>query len=302
MSSFSIAAGAAAVTVCLAGAATAQSSYGTALTLGVNNYNADGLDATGTTLQSETDLSFGNVTLDIDLGWDRASDDGIDVSNLSTEILPKYWFSQSAGAGVYFSRDSLDLDVGDVVNLDSYGIEGTYRSAGFEGSAFVGRTDADELAGDLDIRDIGLRARFDASPQLSLFGSGVRSNFEAGGDDVNAYSLGLGAHYDFGNGFAMFGGYQSTSIDDVDAEVGTASVGVNYALNAGGTPVILSGEYARARFDAAGFDESADRLSLSATVLFGDAREKRVPGNAVTSPLLKSDRNAVSGLISGIGF
>lgn len=302
MSRFPLVASAALLSVCSATAGWAQSTYGTAVTLGYNYLSADGEDADGGTLQVETDMAFGQMTLDLDLGIDTLSDSGDDISNTSVEVLPKYWFSDSFGAGAYFARDSIDLDVGDVANVDSYGLEGTYRAAGFEGSAFFGKTDLDELAGDVDVRDFGLRARFDVTPEFSVFGNGVQSNFDGGGGDFNASSVGIGAQYDFGTGFAMFGGYQNVSLDDLNGDIDTTSIGLNYGVSTGGMPVILSGEYAKINGNAAGLTEDADRLSFSATVLFGDAQNKRIPGNAVSSSLLKSDRNALSGLLSGIGF
>ncbi len=283
-------------------AAFAQDAYGTAVTLGYNNYSGDSLDSDGGTIAVETEMAFGPTTLDLDFSYDRSMQDGDRLTNLSTEILPKYWFNQQVGAGVYFSRDSLDLDVGDVANLDSFGIEGTYRALGFEGSAFAGRTNLDDLSGESDVSDIGLRAQFDLSPQLSIYTNAVHSNFDITGDDFNANTLGIGGQYDFGNGLALFGGYQNASVEDVDGDLDTVSLGMNYGLDTVGMPVVLSGEYARINGDFMGESADADRLSLSATILLGNAESRRIPGNAVTSSILKSDRTAIGGTLSAIGF
>lgn len=295
----------AAVTIFVVGsasAASAQGAYGTAVTLGYNHFDSGaGSDSDGGTLQAETDMVIGQFSFDLAISYGRITDGGETLSKLSTDLLPKYWFSPSVGAGVYFARDSIDLDIGDVINLDSYGVEGTYRDPRFEVSVFAGRTDLDEVSGDLDARDLGFRAQVDITPEFRVFGSGVRTNLSMGGNDLNIQSVGIGGLYDFGQGLAVFGGYRNTSIEDSDFDLDTASLGLNYGMDVSGTPVVLSGEYARFSGDALG-GETVDRLSVSATILLGGATQKRIPGNAITNGILKTDRNAFSGTLTSIGF
>lgn len=284
-------------------AACAQDTYSTAVTLGHSTYGGDDApELEGGTLQVETALTFGQFSLDLDIGYDRAGRDGVDLSSLSTGVVPKYWFTPQFGAGLYLARESTDLGSGDVENLDSYGLEGTYRLPAFEGSAFVGRTRVDVVADDVDVTDLGLRARMDVTPEFSVFGNAVHSIFEADGSDGTATSVGIGARYGFANGLAVFGGYQNSSAENLDGDLDTTSLGMTYGLDAGGLPVVLTAEYARIDGDSLIGSAETDRLSVGATVLFGRAQGKSVPGSAVTGNMLRSDRNAISGLLSGIGF
>ena len=153
-----------------------------------------------------------------------------------------------------------------------------------------------------DMKDFGLRAEFEVTPQFSVFGSGIHSNLSNGGGDANINTIAVGGLYDFGNSLSVFGGYRNTSVEDTNADLDTTSLGLNYGVNAGGMPIILSGEYARIDGDSLGSSAGTDRLSISATILFGGANAVQIPGNAVTSTILKTDRNAFSATLSSIGF
>lgn len=288
--------------IALAGTAHAQQSYGAAITLGYNSYDIDGLDSDGPNINFDAAIASGAFTLDLGLGYDETGDDTGDVSNLSTMIAPKYWVTEDLGLGVYFERDSIDLDLGDTANLDSYGIEGTYRLPEFEANAFIGQTDLDELSDFVDATDIGIQGRVNVNERFSLFGKGVRSNFEADGEDITASTYGIGASYAITDALSVFGGYQNSSIDDVDADLSSTSLGIDYTYQNDFAPVVLSGEYSKLEGDALGIDSDGDRISIGVTFLLGDTKKKRLPSHTVSGDLSKPDRNAIGGTLSTIGF
>ena len=288
----------------MAAPAYAQTSGGAALTLGYGLGEVEGSDFQTSLMAFDADIANGPLTFDLDLSRAaQGGDDDFDATLFTGEILPKYWFSPTGGVGLYFSSTTVDADGVDSVTANSYGLEGTYRAAGLETSAFIGETDASDLVGDdVDITDYGLRVRYDVNTQLSLYGKGVNSDFEAGGDTASAQSYALGATYDFGNGLTTFGAHQIATSDEIDSNLHTTSLGVAYNLSAAGRPILLSGEYARYNSEVLGGDADGHNITFGATVLLGDAQAKRLPGAGATRNLAKSDRNAVDGLLSVGGF
>ncbi|GGG82983.1 hypothetical protein GCM10011415_35960 [Salipiger pallidus] len=295
--------GAACAALLLAGtAAQAQMVYSTAVSGAINSVDSDLGDGTGYELQTETDLAYGNFTADIDLGYSMVDpDDGSDLSSLTIDLLPKYWITDTWGVGAYYSRDELDLDLGDTIDLDSYGLEGSYRTSGFEASLFVGETDVDGVSG-VDTTDYGLRLRGEVGSQLTLFGNMVQSDVDTPAGDTDARSYGIGAGYAFNEQFSGFVAFQGTDVDDTDLQVRSQSIGVNYQTSVQGRPLILTGEYAHADADDGFGTGDGSRVSLGATVLFGNASSKRLPGTTVSSNALKGDRNAISGALGSVGY
>ncbi|MBV2358790.1 hypothetical protein KUH32_03310 [Thalassococcus sp. CAU 1522] len=276
--------------------------YSTAVGLSYTSFNAEGENADGISLFSETELRFGQFSADFDLGFDTLKDDGAELRNFSMALAPRYWVTDTIGLGVYVARDSIDADVGDIVNLDSYGIEATFRNAVFEGNLFVGQTDLDELSGIVDVTDLGFRVRADLGDQASLWGSGVRSTFEAGGDSLHASSFGVGADFAFTDTVSGFVSYRQSSVDDADISLDTTGFGLSYTATVGSRPVVFSGEYAKVSGDDLVTGLEGERLSIGATLLLGDARRKRTPGHTVSSSVLNGERSALSGLLGGVGF
>ncbi|PIL11708.1 hypothetical protein P775_28635 [Puniceibacterium antarcticum] len=85
--------------------------------MGYNNYNSDGgQNFDGGTAQFDTTLAFGQFSFDLDVRFDSVKQNGVSQTNLSTDLMPKYWFAPSFGVGIYFARDSVDLDPGQCGN------------------------------------------------------------------------------------------------------------------------------------------------------------------------------------------
>lgn len=285
--------------------ALAQSSSGVALTLGYSTGELEDLDVDGTLLGLDVDYGNGPFTLDFDIAHRSLNVDEFDDTGtvLQTEILPKYWIGPSFGLGAYLAYGNLDSDLIEDINTESYGVEGTFRSARYETSVFLGTTNSDELVGeDFDVFDAGLRLRYDVSEEFSLFGKGVNSELSADGDVLgSAQAYEIGGTYDFGSGFSAFGSLGFVGSDELESDVTARSVGMSYNLNASGRPILLSGEYSSLSGDLAGLDGQGHSVSLGATVLLGDARQKRLPGSGPSRDLGKSDRNAIDALLD-IGF
>ncbi|KUF09787.1 hypothetical protein [Pseudoponticoccus marisrubri] len=278
-------------------------SHSTAIGLGYSSVDVQGLTADGFSLEGESVLRFGRVSTKVDLGWNQLEDNGGELTQMAFHVAPTYWVSQNFGLGAYIAKDNLDLGGGLDTDLNSYGVEGTLRFGRFEGAAFHGETEIDNLANIVEVKDTGLRMRADLGQNVSVWGSGVWSNIDiAGLGDVDARSLGAGANMAFGSGFDAFVSYQMSAIDNTGLDSDTKAVGLSYTTNLGTQSVVFSGEYASATGRSPIGSLDGDRFSMGATLLLGDARAKRTPAHTVSNSVVRGERSAITGLTGSIGF
>ena len=282
----------------IAAGVSAQSLDSTEATLGLTRLDGDGGLADGATARLDLYRDLRIVSLDFDLDYSKVGQGGDTVAFLSAEVMPTYWFSRDVGVGAYLARARLMPDDADETDYTSLGLEGRYRAPGMEASAFFGRTYLDDAPDDADLDSFGLRARYDVTDRFSVFGSGVYST----NSDDDASKVGLGAMYGLADTLSIYGGYQVFSDDGFEGDFETASVGVNYTVGTARMPIVMSGEYTRISGDGFGGNSDADRLGISATFLFGDRPGLRPRGNGVTANILRGDRDALTGLLTGVGY
>ncbi len=276
-----------------------QLDHSTAIGLGYSHLSLDGEGANAYSLEGESILRFGQIETGVDLGFNRLNEDGSRVDQTSVEIAPSYWFTPGFGIGVYGARDTLDFE-GTDLTLNSYGVEAQLRAAAMSGTLFVGETDVDLLGLDATTKDVGLRVRADLTPQASVWGSMVRSDIEE--TDSDARTWGIGGSLMVNDGFSTFASYQSSEIDGTGGDVNVAAIGMSWTTFVGGQEVMLSGEYASASGSSMLGSSDGNRVSLGATILLGDAQQKRTPAHTVTHNTLRGERNGLSGLFGSFGF
>ena len=127
--------------------------YATAVSGAINSV----VSGLGNDLQAETELAYGRFAAHVDLGYSMADpDDGADLWSLTVDLLPKCPITDTWGKCAYHSRNELDLDPGDAINLESFGPKGSYRTSGFEASLLLGKAVVNGLSS-VDTTDYGLR-------------------------------------------------------------------------------------------------------------------------------------------------
>ena len=84
---------------------------------------------------------------------------------------------------------------------------------------------------DADIWTIGGEARFFVSDNFRIDAGAAWATADAAGVDVDGWNVGVDAEYQFaGTPWSITGGYARASIDDVDAEANTFSLGLRYSF------------------------------------------------------------------------
>jgi hypothetical protein len=146
--------------------------------------------------------------------------------------------------GHVFTRNDSHL-IGGFVNFGEVdaggGADFDYWSLGLEGQMYLQRTtldgalsysEADDTDAELTAVDLGATHFF-----TDNFSAGANLGFgsiEGGGADADVSTFGLGAEWQFASApVSIFGGWQHSEIDDIDAEADTLGIGVRY--NWGGT-------------------------------------------------------------------
>ncbi|HKL70294.1 porin [Salibaculum sp.] len=208
-------------------------------------------------------------------GRSNRLDDGSDVAEIYDVFgSVSYRFANGLTAGAYLQRFA--LDDGGSLTLDSYGLTLGYSLSNFEVDAYVGRSELDSGAG-ADLDDWGLSASY-STPETGVYAA--YQSMEEGGDKIEM--TGLGGHYKFRSGFALFGGVIGADVEGDDYQV--AGIGGSYAFDAGlsGRPLVLSGEYRKVEDKA--FGDDFDGFALMVTLPFGDA-DGAVPDSSVAGSI-----------------
>ena len=82
-------------------------------------------------------------------------------------------------------------------------------------------------------------AAFYATPQLRLSGGAAYTNVDAdnvfiGAGDVDAWSAGVAAEYQFANSpYSVFGGYDYVKSSDLDVDANVFKIGMRYSFGGG---------------------------------------------------------------------
>lgn len=189
----------------------------------------------------------GYVRGETEAGPFESEGDGFDVSGAVA-------FGGSGGLGV-----ELDAGYSDIEDSDTLGVVGhlfnnttDYRLGGFVGiadvedetvlsfggeglfyfrdvtlGAAIGYADADDT--DADAYGLDGELRFFANENFRLDGRLGWASIDAGVADDDAFSLGVGAEYQFAAApVSLFGGYDRTEFDTFDVETNAFRVGLRY--------------------------------------------------------------------------
>ena len=278
-------------------------SHSTAIGLGFNSVDLEGDSADGLSLDLESQINHGRWTFDLHGGKSRLSENGVDLDHTSLEFAPTYWFSPNVGGGVYLSHDRYAVD-SDGIDLDSAGVELAGRQGIFSGALHLGQSDVSLDGIDLDgtMHDAGLRVKADLNEAVSFWGATTQSRFEDAGTNHDVWAYSIGGSTMFGQGFGAYASYQAAGVENTGLEMDVLAVGGSWTTEAAGNNVMLSAEYATANGDSPIGSADGDRLSLGATVLFGDAKRKRTPAHSVTSNSYGTSANAFGSALGSIGF
>ena len=107
-------------------------------------------------------------------------------------------------------------------------VQKDFAKAGLTGVVSYGNVE------DLDIWTVGGEGAYFVLPTLRLNANFAYNNLEAGGDDVDVYTYGVGGEYQINNSpVSVYGGWDRASMDDFDLDIDTFSLGLRFTF--GGT-------------------------------------------------------------------
>ncbi|WP_170569900.1 hypothetical protein [Ruegeria atlantica] len=288
-----------------AGVASAQDFRGAA-TLG---YGHSSVSDGGGDFSTFTGDAIGTLSFDNGLHWgldakyyyvdpDDVSSD-VTVWDLGTTL--NYQFNSGGVLGGYLDYADAELDTGlgfDLsTDITSYGISGGYVAEGVGVEAWIGEsTTSPSLPGGADWTDIGALFRYQLSDSAAFGGHYVRSEISGSGADLDLYSIGLGGYYQFASGWGTYAGLVHQSFSDLDTDLTTFGVGVDYnLLEISPIPAQFSLELARTDIDVAGTSGDIDTIRVGLTFPLGD-RSVATPLNSVARAAMAPRHNALTTL------
>lgn len=144
-----------------------------------------------------------------------------------------------AGA-VHLTKKIEDMRFGGFVGASEV-LGGTMTTFGLEGQKYLDRATLTGVASygtvhDADIWTVAGDAAFYATPQLRLNAGASYANAEDlfVGGDVEGWSAGVGAEYQFANSpYSVFGGYDYVKSSDLDMDANVFSIGLRYSFGGG---------------------------------------------------------------------
>ncbi|MEN5053672.1 MULTISPECIES: outer membrane protein [Brevundimonas] len=147
-----------------------------------------------------------------------------------------------AGA-VHLSKKIEDMRFGGFYGASELGAT-TLNTFGLEGQKYLDRATLTGVvsygtAADADIWTVAGDAAFYATPQLRLSGGAAYTNVDAdnifiGAGDVDAWSAGVAAEYQFANSpYSVFGGYDYVKSSDLDVDANVFKIGMRYSFGGG---------------------------------------------------------------------
>lgn len=295
------------------------SGFSGSVTFGLNRTTIGGipgLDArlSGGSIDLNTDMRFqGGFALGMDFGLARNSVSvlGTTVANIELiglAIEPAYHFGNGAYVGAYYRMGDTDLSIPAFpislgVDTRNYGLFAGYEQGPMWVEGFIGRSNTQPaLPGALSIQDYGIAGSYDLNQNIAVFGSVVRTDINGLGASVDLTAISLGAEYDFGNNFSVYGSVGSLGIGlGPLGQFNTtgATIGGSYTFMAGGTPLVLNAEYARASVGGIpGLSPNVDRISLGLTIPLGGG--STTPLNSNTATARGSYRSAIAALVGSL--
>ena len=210
-----------------------------------------------------------------------------------------YQFEGGGTAGGYIERANLDTGslLGDL-SANSYGLLGGYDFEGGGVGGFVGMTTTDpDLPDDVDIYDYGIKLKFAASDKFTMGISAVRTTISGPGDEVGLGFYGIAGSYTVTETVSIFGGLSTSTLDDVDADLTSFGIGVNYDLaEATGVNASLSMELARSNLSIGGTDGSIDTVRFGFSIPLGKS-DFSVPLNSVADAVINPRHSVISSTV-----
>ncbi|MCQ0091522.1 porin [Roseovarius sp. M141] len=256
----------------------------------VNSYAMDGA---GT-------LGFQNgFSLDLDGSFHHANPDrGSNMGVFDAGGVLNYRFVTGPVVGAYLEYASLDSNglLGADINATSYGLTGGYEGQLLQAKLFYGGTDASAVVGATsDWTDYGLTVAYTPTQNTTVAGYWMRSDIDAPFGNTDATSFGVGADYNFGNGFSGFGGISRLNFDALNIDATSYGLGVGYDLNqVARVPAQISLELARTTIDPVGRNTDVDSIRLGVTIPLGARNTAGAPLNSAANNAMSPRHNAVS--------
>lgn len=166
--------------------------------------------------------AFGDWTVTLDAAATFADSDFGDDTTLSGSAHLTKMFGSDLRAGAFVGA----TDAGDDT-LVTIGAEVQKYFAGSTLTGVVAYGDVD----DADVWTVGGDAAFYVQPNLRLNAGLSWNNIDTSVGDIDAWSYGVGAEYQFtGTPYGVFADYNRVSLDDVDVDVDTFQVGFRYSF------------------------------------------------------------------------
>lgn len=236
------------------------------------------------------DVSLNNFSID-DVS------ENTDVTSLGFNAA--YHLANGFNFGGYAERSAISVNS---MNLDlsatSYGIMAGYAVEGLTLSGFVGATNTDpELPDGVDLTDLGLIVGYQATPELMVGASYVRSELSDGDDSIRLQTYGLAAAYGINDDLTVFGGLGRSTLSNLDLTLTTLGLGVSYDLaRLVKLPAFASFEMTRSMGALDEHDSNIDSFRFAVTFPLGGSSAK-VPLTSVASDIMNPRHNAITSVI-----
>ena len=144
---------------------------------------------------------------------------------------------ESFSAGAALTYAGADWRVGPAVSYADLGSEGLWTVSGVAQKYFdtvtlsgaVSYGNIDDI--DADIWSVGGEARFFVSDNFRIDAGLAYASADVAGVDIDGWNLGLDGEYQFaGTPWSLTGGYSHATVDDVDLDADTFTVGFRYSF------------------------------------------------------------------------
>lgn len=222
----------------------------------------DGLDADGPTAGLSGEFDVGAFRLRGVYREEFLEANGDEVSFSHAAVRAGYSLS-SGEFGGYFDRYGFEGE-------GFYSLGGYYHQdfRNFELTGIVGRLVTDNSDG----TELGLQTDFRANDQFTIRAALSGAFSDASGDN-DIYSSGLGAHYEWNNGFGLQAAVSRMESGDSDFYLNNFSIGASYSAEFSDRDVVLGLEFER---ESGPSGEYVDVVSLGVTIPLGSQQQRTV--------------------------
>ncbi|MFY9211629.1 MAG: hypothetical protein WAO69_10915, partial [Aestuariivita sp.] len=201
------------------------------------------------------------------LNLSRAGNPDFDIDFTRISVAPTYSFGNGVHTGFYLQDASAGI-TGFSLNFESYGAFVGYSGNTFSVEGYAGKTSFGALGPDgVEGDDVGVIGTFRPVENLQIFAHYSREKLGVDFPDVSLSAI--GAEYEFGSGWAVFGAFSSTDVANNAASVRQTSIGVSYDLAQHGMPGIVSLDWSDTDYGVIGLKQNI--VSLGWTIPFGGA-------------------------------